>query len=244
MADAVWTPLNQALERCAQSGHRPKIWLRDDDATEPTPALDRLITISERFGVPLLLAVIPQPTGDALAQRLSDTTPLSVVAHGWAHQNHAGPDEKKQEFGPHRPLDIMLSELQTGREKLERLYGQRFVPMLVPPWNRIDPQLVPLLVDIGFEALSTFGPATPGPIRTVNSNVDLIDWHGTRGCVEHSLLVNRIVENLGQNEPIGILGHHLVHDDAVWVFLEELFSTTHAFGIEWLAGSELVKGPV
>jgi len=239
MADAVWTPLIQALE----SGIRPQFWLRDDDAIEPTPALDRLIAICENASIPLVLAVIPQPTGEALAHRLAQSKAVTVAVHGWAHKNHAGPSEKKQELGPHRPLDEMLDELRMGAEKLALLHGERFISMLVPPWNRIDPRLPPLLATIGFEALSTFGPVKASPIRTINSNVDLIDWHGTRGCVEHSVLVAQIIACLGHQEPIGILGHHLVHDEAVWTFLEKLFAVTRAHDIEWLAGDRLVKGP-
>lgn len=242
MADAVWKPVTQALERRRQNGDLPKFWLRDDDAIEPTAALDRLIATCEQSQIPLVLAVIPESTGEALARRLDRAINVSVAVHGWTHRNHAGPAEKKQELGPHRPLEIMLDELQAGYEKLALLYGQRFTPMLVPPWNRIDPRLVRQLETIGFQALSTFGPVTPGPILSINSNVDLIDWHGTRGCVEHSLLVKKIAELLEQPEPIGILGHHLVHDDAVWVFLEELFGATRAFDIEWLTGDELLRG--
>lgn len=238
MSDAIWAPLTHALE----SGIRPKFWLRDDDAIEPTAALDRLIATCEQADVPLVLAVIPQPTGEALAERLANAKSVSVAVHGWAHQNHAGPTEKKQELGPQRPLDEILNELRTGREKLAVLHSQRFIPMLVPPWNRIDPRIPPLLPNIGFEALSTFGPAEPGPIRTINSNVDLIDWHGTRGCVDHSALVNQIVERLGQREPVGILAHHLVHDEAVWTFFEKLFAITRSFNIEWLTGEALVRG--
>ncbi|MGC4025851.1 MAG: polysaccharide deacetylase family protein [Mesorhizobium sp.] len=238
MADTIWTPLIEALE----SGIRPQFWLRDDDAVEPTPALDRLVATCEQADIPLVLAVIPRPTGEALAARLANAKLVSVAVHGWAHQNHASSTEKKQEFGPHRPLDEMLNELRTGREKLEVLHGERFIPMLVPPWNRIDPRLPPLLPSIGFEALSTFGPAAPGPIQIINSNVDLIDWHGTRGCVDHAVLVSQIVERLAQREPVGILGHHLVHDEAVWAFLEKLFAVTRTFNIEWLSGAGLVRG--
>ena len=48
-------------------------WLRDDDAVLPSASLDRLLDLSDRFAIPLTLAVIPASTGNALAQRLATT---------------------------------------------------------------------------------------------------------------------------------------------------------------------------
>jgi hypothetical protein len=52
---------------------------------------------------------------------------------------------------------IVLGELGTGWMALERLFGSRVLPVLVPPWNRIAPGLVPALPEIGYRGLSTFG---------------------------------------------------------------------------------------
>ena len=97
------------------------------------------------------------------------------------------------------------------------------VPLLVPPWNRIDAGLIPLLAPIGFTALSVFGPATPTALPAINSNVDLMDWHGTGGCREHAALVHDVVAQLARafegGDAVGILTHHLVHDAAAWLFL-------------------------
>lgn len=240
--DAIWLPLGDALERCSREGRPAQFWLRDDDAVEPTTALERLLAICEG-DVPLVLAVIPQPTGEALANRLKDSVGVSVAVHGWSHQNHAGPREKKQELGPHRPPETVVGELRDGLDKLKALHATRMIPMLVPPWNRIDPNLLSVLGGVGFETLSTFGPLKPVPINTINSNVDLIDWHGTRGCVDHAVLVRLIVAQLERPEPVGILGHHLVHDEAAWAFLEKLFAYTESFGVEWLSGKQLLKDP-
>jgi hypothetical protein len=102
--------------------------------------------------------------------------------------------------------------------------------MLVPPWNRIDPGLVSDLGSIGFKALSVFGPPKPASLAVVNSNVDIMDWHGTRGCRDHGLLVQAIIAQLQHasdgGEPVGLLTHHLVHDESAWLFLERLFAVT------------------
>ena len=37
-----------------------QFWWRDDDASAPSPALERAVGLSRKYGIPLALAVIPQ----------------------------------------------------------------------------------------------------------------------------------------------------------------------------------------
>ncbi len=96
---------------------------------------------------------------------------------------------------------VVLGDLGTGWLALERLFGARALAVLVPPWNRIAPALVPALPEIGFRGLSTFGPrARPEPVRglrQVNTHVDLIDWRGGRGFVGAAPALNSLVQALG-----------------------------------------------
>ncbi len=227
------------------AGRPAPFWLRDDDAVLPTDALDRLVGLTERYSVPLLLAVIPARTGEDLAARLRRSPHVSVAVHGWAHTNHAPADQKKQELGSHRPAAQVLAELGEGREKLARLNGRHFVSVLVPPWNRIDATLLPQLAGLGFEAISVYGPRKPSPIAMINSNVDLMDWHGTGGCHPHALLIEAIIAQLqlaqDGGDPVGLLAHHLVHDESAWDFLERLFTLCRDCGAEWLPASALLE---
>ena len=46
----------------------------------------------------------------------------------------------------------------------------------------------------------------------------------------------------GSREPIGLLGHHLVHDAAAWDFLGELFEATAGHpAVEWVSATALVR---
>jgi hypothetical protein len=119
------------LAALARANSPVEFWLRDDDATVPSAALDRLLGM----GVPLTLAVIPAHTGADLAQRLLDAAHVSVAVHGWAHVNHAGPGEKSQELGTHRSVAVVLDEVRQGFARLEGLYPAQFCPVLVPPWD-------------------------------------------------------------------------------------------------------------
>lgn len=226
----------RALDARARSGQPALLWWRDDDAVEPSPQLDRLLRLSRDRGIPATLAVIPAPTGAALAERLNGLGGITVAVHGWSHRNHAPAGEKKQELGAHRPADVVLAEIATGFARLRGLHGARLVPVLVPPWNRIAPEVVSGLPGLGFEALSTFGPQRPAPLAVINTHVDLIDWHGTQGGRASDALLSDLVRALDQPDPgaIGLLSHHLVHDAQAWSFLEHLFEMTQDHpGCRW-----------
>lgn len=231
--------LLDALDRCAAAGKPARLWLRDDDAVDPSPALDRLLQMTG--AVPVTLAVIPALSGQALADRLADQHQVTVAVHGWSHQNHAGAGEKKQELGLHRPLATLLDDLARGFAHLSSLHGPRFAPVLVPPWNRIAPEVVEGLSAIGFRALSVFGKEFPAPVRVVNTHVDPIDWHGTRSARPLPDLMQELADAIQQGGPIGVLTHHLVHDAALWAFLDQLFEITRGHpGCSWVALQDLI----
>lgn len=239
-----WRLLDDELDRWQADGRTAIFWLRDDDAVTPTDLLEQLVDLTSRENVPLALAVIPQDTGAALAERIAKAGHVSVAVHGWSHQNHADVSEKKQELGPHRAQAAVLDELSKGFGKLAGLYGQQFNAMLVPPWNRIDADLLPHLASLGYRSVSVFGAEKPAPIRKINTHVDLIDWHGSRGGRDPEALVTEIVARLrvmfDQGGHMGFLTHHLVHDDAAWSFLASLFERSNAHpACQWVRTADL-----
>lgn len=226
-----WSVLDAELERWRAVGREPVLWWRDDDAADATPALDRLLDLQRRSKVPLALAIVPAVATPALAERLAQTPGVDLLQHGYAHTNHAPPSDKKAELGLHRPMMFVLGELGTGRMALERLFGDRALPVLVPPWNRIAPALVPTLPEVGYRGLSTFGirpRANPvSGLLQVNTHVDLIDWRRRRfvgeaaalAALERALVASRT----GGGEPVGVLSHHLAMDEGAWDFLNSLW---------------------
>mgnify|MGYP003606858733 CR=1 FL=1 len=237
--------LLRALDQRAATGNPAKLWLRDDDAIAPTTALDHLLALTEAAEIPVTLAVIPAHSGPALATRLDAATGVSVAVHGWSHTNHAPASEKKQELGPHRPAAQVLAELAQGFHHLARLHPHQFTPALVPPWNRIAPQVVTGLPAVGFKALSVFGPEAAAPLPLFNTHVDVIDWRGTRSGRPDAALMNEIAQAMTHGDaPIGLLTHHLVHDAQVWGFLERLFALTADHpGCRWVSLPQLIGSP-
>jgi hypothetical protein len=245
-AQTLWLPLRDELVRREDAGFQTHLWLRDDDATQPTAALDRLLDLTGQYAIPVTIAAVPAQSADALAQHLAGFGHATPVIHGLNHVNYAPGGEKKQELGNHRPLESVLSDLTSAIQRMANLHGKKLVAMLVPPWNRIGTNVLPHLSQLGFTALSCFGDAQcETTVPVFNTQIDLIDWHGTRGCHNHAMLVTGLAEYLqrpGQTaDPIGILGHHLVHDEAAWRFLEELFALTYGFsGCRWMSAAELI----
>jgi peptidoglycan/xylan/chitin deacetylase (PgdA/CDA1 family) len=244
---ADWQALHAELACWAEANRIADFWMRDDDAVEPTAALDRLFALCASHAIPVTLAVIAAAAQKSLAERLQAAEQATVAVHGWAHDNHAPANEKKQELGPHRPEQLVLAELAEAKARIDRLFGDRALPLLVPPWNRIHKALLPALGRLGFAAVSVYGRAKPAPIHTVNTHVDPIDWHGGRGCRDIDALIGELAVELrwrretGSNEPIGVLTHHLVHDEPVWHFLEGLLEATAANpACRWLSARELI----
>ncbi len=224
-----WQDLRDELDRWAEAGRTATLWWRDDDAVMPGPLLDRLA--ESAAGAPVSLAVIPALADPALKDFLDRHPSFSVIQHGYEHRNHAGPGEKKCEFPDSRDVDAMLADLAKGREKLSALFDSRFRPALAPPWNRIADALPAQLETVGLSGLSTYrrSDRPSGPRCWVDTHCDIIAWRGSRGFVGDQEALALIANHLrarrdGEtiDEPTGVMTHHIVHDEACWVFLRSL----------------------
>lgn len=228
MTQPNWAKLRHAVKKYQASGPELKFWWRDDDATEPTPALDRLHRIAQNCAVPVHLAIIPKHAKPALATEVAQSSILVPLVHGWCHKNHAPPDQKKSEFGTIRP--DAEQDLGIAMNHMQDLFGARLLPVFVPPWNRIAPECIQMLTLHGYRALSTFTPraeqyAAPGLLR-LNTHIDPIDWRGSRDLKDPEQLINETCALLEAHasghtdkmEPLGYLTHHLVHSQALWEF--------------------------
>jgi len=250
--DAAWSALFAELDRWAEAGKRLDLWLRDDDATVPSDQLDRLAALSERFAIPVLLASIPLLAQQTLARRLESAPLLRPCQHGTTHGNHAPPGEKKSEFGLHRPLPEILTEIAAGQQRLRELFGARLLPIFVPPWNRIHPTVAAELPGLGFPGLSCFRNFTLGPAggpRLVNTDLDLIDWHDGRVGRQPGGLLAEMVQLLASrrtnpesSQPFGLLLHHHDHDDTTWAFLTNLLVRLSGHAAVAFSGPDAIFG--
>ena len=238
-----WLAFRRALDAAQDEGRRLTFWLRDDDAVTDTPALRRLLELTGHYSVPLLLAVIPKRADETLARLLHDAAHVSPCQHGYSHRNHAPPPARAQELGVHRPIEAVLGEVAEGRDHLQRLFEGRLSNAMVPPWNRLDDALVPGLQRLGFDAISRFGtPAGGSTLPEINATLDIIDWRNGRVGRMPERLLTKMWDRIGETEPdtIGVLTHHLDHDETAWNFLENLFALTEKHrAVRWATFDEM-----
>ena len=247
MQSADWDDLVCELDLWTAQSRQLELWWRDDDAGAPEPALRQLLDLTALFGIEVGLAVVPAAATEAIAKDLLRRAGVVVLQHGFAHKNHAPVGGRAVECGGERPVKQVIEEMRRGFRRLEALFGPRFEPILAPPWNRIEPEVVAGLADTAFKGLTASGPrprreALPG-IVWVNTHVDPMRWRGgARFGGEGKVLADivtaiamRRTGKVDSDEPFGLLTHHRYHDRAAWDFLERLLQVTAAHpAARWL----------
>jgi hypothetical protein len=236
---AAWAAFAAELDAWHAAGRRAALWWRDDDAGAPHPGLTRLLTLAGRLHVPLGVAAVPAwMTSEVAAMLREAPASVAVLQHGWAHANHETappPGERKvrpAECGAARAAPVVLAELAAGWARLHAALGLRLLPALVPPWNRIAPDVASALPGAGYVALSGFGPrhaavAVPRLVR-LNCHADPVVWREGKRFAGAAATLGRLTGHLADRragradptEPTGLLTHHRDMTEAFWVFLE------------------------
>lgn len=234
LATQAWQWLQRELDCWQKANLKASFWWRDDDATEPGDQLDRLLTLSQLHQVPLALAVIPAKIKPGLAGLLNELELITVLQHGFAHENHAAGGQRKLELGGDRKPKDIVTDLAQGYRVMQQQFGERFVAVLVPPWNRINSKVLVDLPKIGFGGISTMKvrrDAYPIPqLLQVNAHLDPVNWRHHGGFIGIYPAIAILIQHLQAKrkgyrdaaEPTGLLTHHLAQNDAVWCFGEEL----------------------
>ena len=257
-AGLFWDGLAQELVAWQAAGRCATFWWRDDDAAAATPALERLVALSATAGAPIAIAAIPKRIEPSLALAVAGHSTVWLLQHGFAHIDHAkglvdkAGSKGAWELGLHRPIDVVLGELEAGREIMQAAFGAQFLPVVAAPWNHIDPALMPGLRERGYRGVSSYGerplfPPLPGFVEA-NIHFDVSNWkHGARFRGEGAAL-EMIVGHLRRrrsgeaerDEPTGIVTHHAALDEASWKFMAALldFVARHPAAV-WLSPQEI-----
>lgn len=218
--------LNRELARWEALGETPRLWWRDDDAGDAGAALERLLRAAA--GLPLSLAVVPHGATAALARRLTGEARITVSQHGVDHRNHREPGSPAGEYPPGLAITRMAEHIRQGEQYLRRC--GIFPRFYTPAWNRIDGMLAEALPLAGFHDLSGWNEEESNCCAGLNRldvHIGLLRWRGgARFRGERRILddLRRQLE-LRRTEreferPIGLLTHHLDHDEAAWNFLD------------------------
>lgn len=254
---SAWDALAAELDAWTAVPGGARLWWRDDDLVRPGPRIGRLLALSDRFAAPVLLAVVPQAMDPALAGLGGRFAWFGQ--HGWAHADNSlppapGARRKKVELGGSCDPDAAAADLARGWSRLqEHLQADRLLPVMVPPWNRIDPAILARLPALGYAGWSGFGARRPdGPLPAVNVHVDPIDWRGTGGFAGEGAAIGQLVAHLqakrsgaaDPEEPTGLMTHHAVHDAATWAFVAALLEAVAAHPhAAWVAPPALFPVP-
>lgn len=254
LQQSAWRWLGLELERWADADEVVELWWRDDDAVADNARLQRLLGISETYQIPVSLAVIPASLAPGLKPALQLHEQVSVLQHGYSHENYAAAGEKKLELGGDRPIADLKQDLQKGFDQLRDEFNSQFTPVLVPPWNRIAPPLIASLGEIGFRGISTMkarAKANPAPdLLMVNTHLDPVHWRHQGGFIGDYLAIAILIQHLqakrtgyrDAGEPSGILTHHLVQSEAVWQFFERLVDfLSRQPAVNWVSAKAIWK---
>jgi len=247
---SAWSSVEQELSCWRRAGTFARFWVRDDDAVQATPQLERLSSLAFSHDIDVGLGVIPGRIGDDLISHLnSGSTLFYPMCHGWMHINHGAPG-RPAEFGPERPLAIQIDDLRCALAAFRAAFD---VPaVFVPPFNRINSCVARELPGVGFAALSSApsvnlqrlarmaGRAVylpgipvrlPVAVRLLDVQIDPVDWSRETAqpveLVAETLLGELRIRRKGYVDPalpIGILLHHLIHDEAIWALSGELLA--------------------
>lgn len=217
--------LEREVARWHRLGRRPRLWWRDDDARTPDEALDRLLLIAD--GLPLSLAVIPHGATTALARRLERESAVTVSQHGVDHRNNREAGMPAGEYPVGAPIAELVRNILRGEQQLRDCgFDPRFY---TPPWNRLDHTLMEALQIAGLRTLSAWNEEQSelsASLKRLDVHIDLLRWKdGARfrgGPQVMDLLRTQLARRREAGEfdrPIGLLTHHLDHDEAAWRFL-------------------------
>ena len=213
------------LARWKAAGHAPVFWWRDDDARRPTPALDRLLALSTRFDAPITIAAVPDGDIAALAKACAAVPGAELAIHGFRHENRAPAGRPSGEVNDQDSLADVMSDLGAAMEAFRRAG----VPprLFVPPWNNAHPTLKRALGLQGLRLSCYGGMRRAAEPDRLDAHLDVMRWKPKprfRGTVRFLSRVRRLLaeRRMSQawDQPLGLLTHHLDHDEPAWRFLE------------------------
>jgi len=271
-----WDEARRELDAWADARLKARFWVRDDDAFEVSENLVRLRDVAAKFDTRIGLAIIPGKIAPGLCEFISDNpAQFYPMCHGWKHINYNS-GKRPAEFGPDRPISNMISDAQFALRLFKEHFGTS-KPIFVPPFNRITPALTKALPSIGFFGVSLMpnelermllriGSCVPwnAAIRIphfkgsprIDVHVDLIDW-SARTAQGAGVVADQLVQHLrgrrlgirSPHTPIGLLTHHLAHNEPVWRAVDDVLGFLRSHDAvefidvgEWI--NECAPGPI
>jgi hypothetical protein len=220
------------------------IFFRDDDAGWEDGRLLVLLDLFAHYEVPIDLAAIPCALSAGLSRELLDRMDrtntssarqnghrggVHIHQHGYAHLNHER-QGRKCEFGPSRDRASQREDIQRGRLRLQELMGPNIDSIFTPPWNRCTIETGECLVELGLQTLSRESSASPLGTPGLTELPVTHDWFAHRKGVRlaQQEWMHSLASKLEGPQPVGIMLHHAIMDEAEMRSLAELLAVLAA----------------
>lgn len=185
--------------------------LRLDDIEFDTPNLKRFLKITK--DVPLMCATIPKTIEDNKGAD-DDVIPLvkkykniTIVQHGYDHNNRSKEGEKKCEFPSNRNIDDIVSDVIKGKKILENNFKKQFFSVFIPPWNRFQYNYQ-ILSEVGFIGYE--------------DEENTLDMQPKRGWIDNDYFWRKVQTD---SEIHSLMFHHEWMTDEQFEFLENLVNS-------------------
>ncbi|MEM9050064.1 MAG: hypothetical protein AAGC92_15245 [Pseudomonadota bacterium] len=246
---AALLPLADELDAWAAAGRRATLWWRDDDAVTNDAPVARMLALAHASRATVFVATPPALTQADLARAIAAYPQAVAIQHGFAHESHrvaAG----KSELGADRPLEIVRAEIVEGQTRMTALFGAKALPIMAPPWNRIDDAVARVLPELGFAALSSFEgrrpDAVPG-LRMLDGHCDPISWKRGQSFIGTEEMCRRLARHLSRRRrgetdmPTCLVTHVWAQDEPAWAGLEAVLRLVADHpAAEWLDAEALL----
>jgi hypothetical protein len=135
---------------------KSKICFRNDDVNILSPELIDLTSLFIEKRIPITHAIEPanvtMETASWLkALKRKNPDLIEIVQHGWKHKKYGA-----GEFGKSRTYYEQLEDLQRGKDKMEKIFGEYFFPLLTFPFGVYDKNTIKAANNLKFAAICTY----------------------------------------------------------------------------------------
>ena len=113
--------------------------------------------------------------------------------------------------------------------------GSKVLPVVAPPWNRMRRELAARCSASAFRA-GSYGKEEAIPGVRQSAHVDIVAWKDGKRFIGDEEAARLAMTYVLNDQPVGWLTHHAVHDAGAWSFLERLFALR---GPRWARAAEL-----
>lgn len=215
-----WNKLIELLKN-----KKVNFWFRDDDIGKFDDSLEELLDYFKNKNIDILLAVIPTEVDDVTAVKIKKYNNVLLGQHGYSHTNYS--KTEKAEFTTERNVEEVKTQIKNGREKLKKLFEEKYIDIFIPPWFEIDENTLKTVQELDYKAISNYWDNQINKNNTIEANtqVDFVNWDKAKTFGGTDYVLDQIINELNKEKNeyyIGLLLHHERVGNQTYNFLDEL----------------------